>query len=410
MPESELLAVVAIPVYNHASTLRAVVQAAFATLRTLPPDLPSAHPHVLVVDDGSDDNPAAALAGLDGVELRRHERNRGKGAAIRTAAQAARDMGATHLVTLDADGQHDPSDLPRFLAVLKDSPLAIVIGKRDMSSPDVPRISRFGRWFSNFWVRVHTGQAVGDSQSGFRAYPLALLEGLPLRESRYAFEVEVLVKSAWAGARLRDVDILVHYAPRGRRISHFRAWGDNVRIAWLNTRLTLRCLLPWPQARLIARETPDRITAIHPLRSIRQLLRNGVAPADLAWSAALGVGIGAFPLLGIQTVTVLAVAGYLGRNRLAALAANQLCTPPLVPALCVEIGFFLRHGHFLTELSLDTLGRQALDRLWEWLLGAFLAGPFLAGLIAAIVYALSLTLNAQLRAMRHVADKWKRPR
>jgi glycosyltransferase involved in cell wall biosynthesis len=88
---------VAIPVYNHGRTLRDVVQRALAV-----------HPDVLVVDDGSTDGGAASLEGL-AVRVLRHERNRGKGAAILTAAAEARRLGKTHIVTIDADGQHDPA-------------------------------------------------------------------------------------------------------------------------------------------------------------------------------------------------------------------------------------------------------------------------------------------------------------
>ena len=206
---------VAVPVYNHAPTLRAVVLG-----------LLERHPHVLVVDDGSDDLEPEVLAGLP-VRMVRHGRNRGKGAAIRTAALEARRQGMSHIVTIDADGQHDPADLPLFLEAVAADPLAVIVGARDFNTENVPGSSRFGRAFSNFWLRVQTGVILSDVQSGYRAYPLIVLENLRCTENRYSFEVEVLVRAAWAGFRLREVNIRVHYPPKGERVSHFRAFMDN---------------------------------------------------------------------------------------------------------------------------------------------------------------------------------------
>jgi len=186
---------IVIPVYNHAPTLREVVEGAL-----------KAHGRVLVVDDGSTDGGADVLRGLP-VPVIRHARNRGKGAAILTAADEAGAQGVTHMVTLDADGQHDPAEIERFLRLISAHPRALLVGKRDLDGAGAPATRRFGRAFSNFWFRVQTGRRVGDSQSGFRAYPVELLMHLPLRERGFAFEIEVLVRAAWAGVEVRDVDV-----------------------------------------------------------------------------------------------------------------------------------------------------------------------------------------------------------
>jgi uncharacterized protein (DUF2062 family) len=376
---------IVIPVYNHAATLREVVE---RTLRI--------HDRVLVVDDGSTDGGADVLEGLP-VRVIRHRRNRGKGAALRTAARAARDAGATHLVTLDADGQHEPGEVPRLLRLLQDLPEAVLVGKRDFSGSGAPAFRRFGRAFSNFWFRVQTGRPVGDSQSGFRAYPVEVLLDLPIRERGYAFEVEVLVRAAWAGVEIRDVDVSVHYARGDRYVSHFRLLRDNARLSLLNARLTMRSMLPWPHAKLPG--TPvreeERVSPLHPVRSLRLLLKGDATPARLAAAAALGVFLGALPLIGFHTVSILFAAGYLRLNRVAAVAASQLCMPPLVPALCIEAGFFLRHGRFLTEISLETLGYQAPERLYEWLIGSLVAGPVLGLTVAGVVYILARVVKGR---------------
>jgi hypothetical protein len=107
-----------------------------------------------------------------------------------------------------------------------------------------------GRHISNFWFLVETGRSIGDAQSGFRAYPTRVLEWLKLREQRYTFEIEVLVKAVWAGVPLREVNVSTHYAPGDERISHFHLFKDNVRLSFLNARLFMRALIPIPHKKL----------------------------------------------------------------------------------------------------------------------------------------------------------------
>lgn len=377
---------VVIPLYNHAQTLRSLVE----QTRLF-------HDQLLVVDDGSSDAGVAVLEGLD-VRILRHEKNRGKGAALQTAFAEAERLGFHHIVTLDADGQHDPADLPLFMAALEEYPNAILVGKRDFDQASIPGSSRFGRAFSNFWLRVQTGKSLADTQSGFRAYPVKIVQELELRETRYSFEIEVLVRAAWAGVELRDVDISVYYPPADERISHFCGFMDNFRLTLLNTRLTFRSIAPWPHRKLVAPdEVEQKITLLHPLRSLRTLLTENVTPRQLAAAGAVGIVLGTVPLLAAHTIAILLVAGFFRLNKLAAVGVSQLCMPPLVPGLCIETGYFMRNGQFLTELSIETLGYQALDRLYEWLLGSLLVAPLLAAVVALIIYLTATVLSREAK-------------
>jgi len=370
---------VVIPVYNHSGTIRRVVNRSLAVW-----------PDVLVVDDGSTDAPAEALSDLN-IRRIRHPRNLGKGAAVRTAARKARELGMTHILTLDADGQHDPEDIRRFIPQIQADPRAVLIGNRDLSRARAPMGSRFGKHFSNFWFRVQTGLKIKDTQCGFRSYPLFLFDALRLKENHYAFEVEILVKAAWAGVALKDVEIAVHYPPKSSRVSHFRPFMDNLRLTLLNIRLTLRSFIPWPHRRILETGPPEhRLSLLHPVRSLKTLLAQQIPPGKAAASAALGVFLGTLPLVGFHSLSILMTAGYLRLNRFAALAASQLCMPPIVPALCIETGYLLRHGRFLTEVSFETLGRQGLERLFEWGIGAMVLGPMLSAVIGVLVYLLAL--------------------
>jgi len=348
----------------------------------------------MVVDDGSTDDGLAVLAGLPILAVR-HPVNKGKGAAILTGAREAVKRGFSHIVTMDADGQHDPEDFQKFLSVIEEDPSAIVVGARDFNTPNVPGSSRFGRRFSNFWLRVQTGQVLDDVQSGFRAYPLGLLLALPLRETRYSFEVEVLVKAAWAGVALREVVVGVHYPPKSERISHFNALLDNVRISLLNTRLTARAMLPWPQKKMRV-DDAGRISVTRPLKSLRILLARRETPLNLGLSAGFGCFVGALPLPGLSCMIILLCSGFTRLNKYAALASNQLCIPPFVQAASVLMGHYLRHGRWLTEFSVETLGRQAGQRLLDWVLGSLVVAPALALTVGVIVYLMAVPVRRRL--------------
>ena len=197
---------------------------------------------VFVVDDGSTDGsgPAARAAG---AEVITHPKNQGKGAALLTGMRAAAKLGYTHVICLDADGQHDPADIPAFAAALTAEPVAIFAGVRDLST--APEISRFGRTFSNFWIWVETGWRVGDSQCGFRSYPIAPVLALGLGGGRYELEVEVLTRTLWFGVPVRDIPCFVYYPPKEERVTSFRPLLDNARISWMNALLVVERIL-WP--------------------------------------------------------------------------------------------------------------------------------------------------------------------
>jgi glycosyltransferase involved in cell wall biosynthesis len=371
-----------VPVYNHGATLRGVVVGALEVNR-----------NVIVVDDGSTDGGSETLAGLP-ITLIRHSENRGKGTAIMTAARAAHSLGATHIVTIDADGQHKPSEFLRFIPLIKENLDAIVVGTRFFDPVTTPMLSRFGRVFSNFWLRVQTGYKLKDTQSGFRAYPISILQWLKLREHHYDFEVEVVVRAVWAGIPLKEVDISVYYPPRSLRVSHFSLFADNLRLTLLNTRLTMRAMIPFPHKKFLDNpEGAEKITILRPLRSLNILLTGNNSPEQLAVAGGLGVFLGALPLIACQNIITLFAANYFRLNKLMALAAGQICIPPLVPALCIEVGYFMRHGRFLTEVSLETLGYQALERLFEWFLGSLILGPLLGIIAGLVIYVTALCLK-----------------
>lgn len=220
---------VVIPAYNHGRQLRDVLA------KTLRFGFP-----VFVVDDGSTDSTPQTLASFSQVTVLRHEMNRGKGASLLDGLSLAAKT-ADYAITLDADGQHDPDDIPSLLRAVPGHERPLVIGKRSgMARADVPWTSRWGRRFSNFWVWASCGKWISDSQSGFRIYPLPETLLLAAESRRFQFEVEILVRAVWSGMPLLEVPVSVRYGSAGERVSHFRPFVDFMRNSKVFTKLILR--------------------------------------------------------------------------------------------------------------------------------------------------------------------------
>ena len=214
-----------VPVYNHALAIRGVIE-----------DLKKFGRPVIAVDDGSTDETVDVLRDIQGITLITHEQNRGKGAALKTGLAEAAKV-ADWAVTLDADGQHDPNDVPALFACVTPGTRPLVIGRRKgMDREEVPWTSKWGRRFSNFWVYAAGGIWPQDSQSGFRLYPLPETLILGAKADRFEFEMEIIVLAAWSRIPIRYALINVEYLPPGGRVSHFLPGKD----FWRNTKTVTR--------------------------------------------------------------------------------------------------------------------------------------------------------------------------
>ena len=238
---------VLIPVYDHEHAIGAVVAAVLA--HGLP---------CMLVDDGCKPSCAKVLDELVAaapaqVSLVRHLVNQGKGAAVMTGFAEAGACGYTHLLQVDADGQHHAADIARFIALARENPDAIIAGC-PIYDDSVPKLRLYARYLTHVWIWINTlSFAIRDSMCGFRVYPVAPVLALAQRQSlgkRMNFDPEILVRLYWAGVKVINLPTRVSYPTDG--VSHFLAFRDNLLITRMHTVLFFGMLLRLPT--LLARK------------------------------------------------------------------------------------------------------------------------------------------------------------
>jgi len=232
---------VVIPHFNHADQLSEFL-----------PKLISSGVPVIVVDDGSDtaqrEKLRALMAAYPDASLHLTERNEGKGAAFFKGAEIADSLGFTHVVQIDADGQHDAQQLADFISQSCAYPRALICGA-PIFDDDAPRARVYGRRVTDFFVMLETFSfAIRDSLCGYRVYPLDALGELRSRSSfadGMAIDTDLIVKFSWEGVPIRFLNTRIVYAEGG--VSHFRYFGDNLRLVRLHVRLLLGAVFRVPR-------------------------------------------------------------------------------------------------------------------------------------------------------------------
>ncbi len=210
--------IVLIPAYNEARFIGDVVQGA---LRYAP---------VIVIDDGSTDGTGAAAA-LAGAKVLAHATNQGKGKALNTGFDYAVRRGVDAALTLDADGQHDPAEIPKFIEAFRAGKGDVIIGQRDFSQ--MPAKNQFGNRTGTFLLGLAMGRPIPDNQSGYRLLSRPVLEKIRPAASRFEAEVELLLRAQLAGFRISWVPIKTIY---NEKVSHFRPIHDS----WLFLKMVWR--------------------------------------------------------------------------------------------------------------------------------------------------------------------------
>ena len=243
MPATSHSHLVLIPSYNTGTKVIETVRDALAIWRP-----------VWVVVDGSTDGTAEILQSLatntPDLQVFILPRNQGKGAAVLHGLQQAAAAGYTHVLTMDADGQHPAGMIPEFMAVSQKNSAAVVLGK-PVFDASAPALRVNGRKVSNWWANLETlGAGIGDSLFGFRVYPVEPLRQIMERSHwmrRFDFDPEVAVRLCWHGVKPINLTSPVRYfsAAEGG-VSHFNYLRDNTLLTWMHIRLMCGFVLRLP--------------------------------------------------------------------------------------------------------------------------------------------------------------------
>jgi glycosyltransferase involved in cell wall biosynthesis len=384
------------PTFNNAQTLSRILTGMD------PAGLP-----IIVIDDGcSDFSPQILRVWADGRTDRTvltHAQNQGKAAALLTGFNHALQMGFTHAVTIDTDGQLDPTQIPDLLEFAGENPLVIVVGCRDQTAADYPSPSRWGRRISNFLIAIETGATVTDSQCGFRVYPLKLIQSLRCNARRYGFESEILTRAAWAGIDIQQINVnCIYLVPEGR-VTHFRLYSDTAASVMMHVRLLAISALPGPEWRFDRDAKTAKIWRrlarwLNPIRSWSELKCHSAERHRFATALAIGVFIANLPLFGVQGLLSICLARFIRLNPVPAVMGSLVSTPPIGPLLiaaAIGVGHFCRFGNWplLQNFNPKQVGYVALMKsvFVEWTIGGIICGLILA-IMAYALSRLALTL------------------
>ncbi|OEK09634.1 glycosyltransferase [Flavivirga aquatica] len=379
---TDLSVCVLIPTYNNDRTLKRVIDGVLQFTQ-----------HIIIINDGSTDNTLQILEEYSQLQQIHIEKNKGKGNALRMGFKHAETLGYHFAITIDSDDQHFTEDIPVFVNELEKSNNKdiLLIGARNMSQKDVPKKSSFGNKFSNFWFWAETGIKLQDTQSGFRLYPLKALKKLKLYTSKFEFEIEVIVKSAWSGVAVKNIPVRVLY-DENERVSHFRPFKDFTRISILNTWLVILTLLyikPRDFFRKLKKKGFKRFFN-------ETLLGTEDKASKKALSIALGLFIGISPFWGLQTALVIFLALIFKLNKTIAFIFSNISIPPFIPFILYASS---RIGQYILRVELEYTREEMIEN-FEVLkhLKTYIVGSFSLAIIAAtsfgiLSYFLFLILN-----------------
>ena len=220
-----------IPVYDHSTNLSAFIK-----------ELNKKNFPIILVDDGSHSACKKIMMRLDQeiecITLKSHILNLGKGAAVKTGLKEAKKSGFSHALQIDADGQHNIKDIPRFILEMNKQPNALVSGFPSYDKT-VPKLRYYSRYLTHLWVWINSlSKDIKDSMCGFRIYPVeqsCLLLSTQKIGDRMEFDSEFIVRWHWLGKPIVQIQTRVIYPEDG--ISHFDLFRDNLLISWMHARL-----------------------------------------------------------------------------------------------------------------------------------------------------------------------------
>lgn len=230
-----------IPIYNHGNEFKKFI-----------PKLTKYKIPIIIIDDGSKTNTKEILKQIhkqeENVFLFTLKENQGKGAAFIKGIKEAYKLNFTHALQIDADGQHNPKDINKFLSKAKENKNALINGT-PIYDENAPKSRTQGRKITNFWIAIETlSFDIKDAMCGFRVYPIEKIIKLIKTTNiskRMTFDIEIIVKLHWAGIKIINIPTKIKYPKSGT--SNFRMLKDNLQISYLHTKLCILMLLKLPK-------------------------------------------------------------------------------------------------------------------------------------------------------------------
>ncbi|HMD68324.1 MAG TPA: DUF2062 domain-containing protein [Chitinivibrionales bacterium] len=376
---SSIRPVAVIPTYNNAGTVASVISETNTYL-----------PDIIVVNDGSTDDTKnilqSIIASNNRIVFINFEENKGKGCALRAGFEKALALGFTHAITIDADGQHYPSDIPVFLEKVAQDPAALWIGDRVLRKGEAaePRRSASGRRFGSFWYKFITGIDIRDTQCGFRSYPLSAALNLKCEGDRYEYEQELLVKAAWNGIPVKPVPVHLYYAPKNAAVSHFRPVRDFLLIFRVNSRaVMIKLFVPLSIVTMPGATLPQKMAAL-----LRYELQAHSTPKRAASSLSFGVFMGILPIYGFQVLTLVPLAIALRLNRPLAFLGVSISSLPFLPfiiAAAVAIGKLVVPGSWSAGFAHSRFAPLISGGI-DWFFGSIILAFAAGGICWAVSY------------------------
>jgi uncharacterized protein (DUF2062 family) len=311
------------------------------------------------------------LPQLPNCEIVRLPQNTGKGAALRAGFARAAELGYTHAITMDADGQHYAEDLPKFLEAANVEPESLIVGVRDLAAAGCPVHRQRSNAVSSFWFRAETGVRLRDTQCGFRCYPLALVEKLVVKSGRYAFELEFMVRASWVGTKLAAVPVKCTYHG-GIRNSHFRPVVDLWRITSMNILLVLQSWLV-PRSLRVAWSFGKHFPFKRTLYEF--FSEHAHEPVRVASAVGLGLFLGIAPIWGFQIISGVALSHWLRLNKAITVTSSHISLPPVVPFIwyaALQLGHRVLQAEWLPLAPHNMNWHHATEYFGEMIFGSIL--------------------------------------
>ena len=188
-------------------------------------------PNVIVIDDGSGDH-TALEAERAGASVIRHHENQGKGVALNTGFHYAREKGFDVAITMDADGQHDPAEIPKFLEAYVRTGIPVLVGNRMADVAHMPFVRKLTNHFMSWMLSRLMRQYVPDTQCGYRLYRCDVIPFVSAKSERFAAESEILLHVAERGIRISSVRIATIYGDEKSKVRPFSDTGRFLSMLW----------------------------------------------------------------------------------------------------------------------------------------------------------------------------------